>query len=524
MASSETILAWKAELQGAESVKDGLRKINEEVKKGSLTQTEANRVIQTATKDTRNFRAEQNLLTRSFQSAHPQLTQFSRAMSTLSGVARAGMNIATTLNTMWIRQSLNMDRVSDATYTYEKAVRDRIAAEKTDDAQKIADALENEAIALEHLGRAQKEVDNNFWVTLFDVATVTSSVATAVTTVFTQMMKNPTIYAAVMRAGSFLGGVFSGFFSLFAKLGTMISDWLLLHLTGPSPLAASAKGGSKLGTIFGLSFAGAMSVAIIAVGAAILVGAIDIMMENVSGQSFVRSLTEKLLGKGKGMSTKDILGINEHEGADLKGKGLFGGPNSYDEYIKGYDGKKQPLVKPEEIEEQVSFFQPLLDLFTVTLPTSLKTVQDGFGKGWEGITHLTNTFGAGLVSGVNDIFGSLIKSMNNAIASYNRAAKKMGKSTISSLTFSPESFKPIPMPSVKAATGFNGMINRPTMFLAGEAGPEQVSITPNGGSSNGGITVVVNVQGSILTERELFRRVDENLKNELKKRNFRLLQ
>tara|TARA_R110002051_G_scaffold3442_2_gene18620 strand:- start:1573 stop:3672 length:2100 start_codon:yes stop_codon:yes gene_type:complete len=48
---------------------------------------------------------------------------------------------------------------------------------------------------------------------------------------------------------------------------------------------------------------------------------------------------------------------------------------------------------------------------------------------------------------------------------------------------------------VPAANGFNGMVNKPTMFLAGEAGSEHVSVTPNGGS--GGITVnIQNMNGS----------------------------
>ena len=49
---------------------------------------------------------------------------------------------------------------------------------------------------------------------------------------------------------------------------------------------------------------------------------------------------------------------------------------------------------------------------------------------------------------------------------------------------------------VPAANGFDGMVNKPTMFLAGEAGVEHVSITPSGGSS-GGITVnIQNMNGS----------------------------
>jgi hypothetical protein len=49
---------------------------------------------------------------------------------------------------------------------------------------------------------------------------------------------------------------------------------------------------------------------------------------------------------------------------------------------------------------------------------------------------------------------------------------------------------------VPAANGFNGMVNSPTMFLAGESGSEHVSITPSGGSG-GGITVnIQNMNGS----------------------------
>jgi hypothetical protein len=47
-----------------------------------------------------------------------------------------------------------------------------------------------------------------------------------------------------------------------------------------------------------------------------------------------------------------------------------------------------------------------------------------------------------------------------------------------------------------AASGFSGMVNRPTYFLAGEAGPEHVEITPGGrrrGGGAGGISTTFNV-------------------------------
>ena len=46
----------------------------------------------------------------------------------------------------------------------------------------------------------------------------------------------------------------------------------------------------------------------------------------------------------------------------------------------------------------------------------------------------------------------------------------------------------------EAASGFDGMVNRPTLFMAGEAGSEHVKVTPKGQqSSSGGGAITVNV-------------------------------
>ena len=45
---------------------------------------------------------------------------------------------------------------------------------------------------------------------------------------------------------------------------------------------------------------------------------------------------------------------------------------------------------------------------------------------------------------------------------------------------------------IPAAEGFDGMINSPTLFMAGEAGAEHVKITPNG--QGGGSNITVNIQ------------------------------
>ena len=46
---------------------------------------------------------------------------------------------------------------------------------------------------------------------------------------------------------------------------------------------------------------------------------------------------------------------------------------------------------------------------------------------------------------------------------------------------------------IAAADGFDGMVNKPTMFLAGERGSEHVKVTPHGQSSGGGGGTTINI-------------------------------
>ena len=54
---------------------------------------------------------------------------------------------------------------------------------------------------------------------------------------------------------------------------------------------------------------------------------------------------------------------------------------------------------------------------------------------------------------------------------------------------------------VSAANGFDGMVNSPTMFLAGEAGSEHVTVTPNG--QGGGSNITINIQNMNGSDNDL---------------------
>lgn len=74
---------------------------------------------------------------------------------------------------------------------------------------------------------------------------------------------------------------------------------------------------------------------------------------------------------------------------------------------------------------------------------------------------------------------------------------------------------------IKAATGFDGMVNSPTHFLAGESGPEFVNISPSGkGGKSTSVNVTVNVGGSVLSDYDLKNTLQSLLKDVLKASGF----
>ena len=144
----------------------------------------------------------------------------------------------------------------------------------------------------------------------------------------------------------------------------------------------------------------------------------------------------------------------------------------------------------------------------------------GFTNVWNGIITLTNNAINGLLSGIESLANGFISVINNMINAFNSIAKRLRIGTLP--TLSGISLPRINIPTIAAATGFEGVVNSPTMFLAGEAGSEQVSITPHGGrGGNGsGTTIIVNIAGSVITEKQLAYKIDQIQKKALRSRGF----
>ena len=187
----------------------------------------------------------------------------------------------------------------------------------------------------------------------------------------------------------------------------------------------------------------------------------------------------------------------------------------------------------------------LVELFTVTIPTALSyvitTVTDFFkitipmAIGQAAIAF-SNFFLVDIPSwvmgGVNFIIGEftklkdfvlgIINSIVNAIKSIIFPSGGGTSGGTSGGASNAASYRATMQSPTKRATGFEGMVNTPQLMMVGDAGPEYVSVTPHGGTRSGGgsTTIIVNVAGSIITEKELYSKLDQMQKNNMKRHGF----
>lgn len=178
---------------------------------------------------------------------------------------------------------------------------------------------------------------------------------------------------------------------------------------------------------------------------------------------------------------------------------------------------------PLALGQMVAFFA---NIFIEQIPSYAQLMANlltnGFAVLWDALFNMTQR-GLDAIAGaimvwvarIRDIILNLVNWFNSLIFS----PKTKGGSGVSG--FAGQEGHSV-INALHAAHGFEGMVTQPTMFLAGEEGPESVSVIPHstrsGNMMGSGITIIV--QGSILSERDLLRVVDKYLKGQYKAAGF----
>lgn len=526
-------LEWRVGIKGSGEVKaelDDLSDAFNRAKQSGMGYAREQRALSTAV----NRRiGEDRLQNRLLLAQHPSLLRVSRGLSTVTSISRTFMTISNALNIAKFN-SMGIDREQIALNKDIRALNEEIAAElrkQFPDMEKV-NQLRQELNELMGLSRekGQALIDQNW----SDMALQVQTSILAISSVFSLLIKNKTISAALVAAGSFFGTIFAGFFTFASNVGIAALDWLYPTLTGKSAMTKVGTAGTRLGAAFGWALNVAAAVAM-AAGAVVL---IDILSEALGGSSQLKKTT----GSSGAEIIKDITGIevfpeghetrvsktpaeimsanNKGTETDIIGKSVQDGIKTAEPYIQSFiDLLTNGLPQAYSINDTAINESMMVNIPT-TILESTPIIQQGYRDLWNGMIEITNSAGGTIVSAVNSIFMSLINALNSAIRAYNSAARKIGKSTVSTVSYAPSTYTPIPL--IAAARGFEGMINQPTMFMTGENGPEHVSVTPNGGGRNGGggNIMYVTVQGSILSERQLFKKLDDLQKQNLKGLGF----
>jgi hypothetical protein len=517
----EIPIKWKFTTAGTEEVKAKLNEVNRLLNTQNVDVKELDKAKRDYKRTVNEVVRAHTLEKNTFLALHPNLLKVSRAMSTLNSVFRAGMAVSQTLNLMLLRQNSTSSLIADKTLKVEQAQRDynnavRDFGPESDIARQKLNEL-NIALAEQQESLSQEKMQG--WQNLIDII---SSVGTVVATTFTALTSNPKITSAIWNAASKAGKLFGGIFTGVSSAIMVTGQWISDLFASKGITKALFTSGTKSGTLFGGIFTGA---ALLAIGTTMFAG-LDILLEKLLGYSPIKKIVKDTAGRDV-QSPGEMVGVTKpYESSTIS------------------DAMRQH-VQWKQITDNISnFFKPITDLFNFGLPeafgetsSSFNDVigeqmlessestglafQEGWKSTWDGIINLFNSAGSSITSGTNQVFKTLIEHMNRLISAYNRAAKKLGKSTISTIGFSSATWTDIP--TIAAANGFNGMVNSPTMFLTGEAGPEHVSVTPRGKSNGSGNIIVVNIAGSVISENELYRKFDEKLKSELRRRNFRML-
>jgi hypothetical protein len=107
------------------------------------------------------------------------------------------------------------------------------------------------------------------------------------------------------------------------------------------------------------------------------------------------------------------------------------------------------------------------------------------------------------MEGISKIFDSAASWINNALRSISSHTytDSEGNSHSTNNAITAMGISPINIDAggsanawyTKSGNGFSGMVNSPTMFMAGEAGAEHVNISPHGNKSSGVPVVNINI-------------------------------
>ena len=284
---------------------------------------------------------------------HPALQTLSRAMSTYGRVSSAALSIMNAFNLAQLvtqgqsQQGFELKlKITDVNKEIE-LLKAEIAKHPDDATLKIKLRFaESEKEELNNQIKALAKEEGNQWISNF--VTAIAAGGTAISTAFTAITSSSKATEALITAGKFAGGIFSGFFVFVSNAIMGAAAWIQGIFAKNAFLNKTiAESGTLSGTTFGTAFA-------IAAGIAISIG-LALVYANVV-KPWIDDQIDKLLGIGKYATVKtqtrgqaevkSILGGTGWATGLHKASGFDGIVTGPTPFLAGEAGKERVTISP----------------------------------------------------------------------------------------------------------------------------------------------------------------------------------
>lgn len=531
---AEIPLAWRFGIRGGRetageirTIEQAFRDLEARYKTGKITLKEFRDEHRLLTQHVRALNSANRAQRASFEAMHPRLTQLGRTMSVVSGITNKFMTAMNAINIAQIAFTGTTTAAAQAEAERNQRFREwsDAVAKFGPNSKEAADAADALRIADQNL-KDQLKQDQTQQIT--NVLTLATTIAFLGSSIVSMLKNIPEFKQQWRDITDLLGG-------------------------GKGKMAAALAGGAALAGVGALALATGgleaftdqnanMEKKLKAVGGVLAIGAgMTVMLSQLGGHialvaaiatAIAVAVTAIIVFRKELADFFTWLGENVDDAFNGFFKWLNEDiPKAFSDLGRDITNWYNDNIKPVFETDMVASVSGFIDW----------TMQGGkiwWQQGWDGLEAIVKDWKTHIIDKLTELRDEAIKVLQEiwdritgipgAIAGAVTGTK--GTTTIATPTTggTKTATKKLNIieagntaPVVKAAGGFGGIVNRPTLFLAGEAGAESVNITPRAsGGPTAASTIIINIHGSVITERELYTNIDRYFKTELKRRGF----
>ncbi len=469
-------LVWRFQVQGAEDVKARLKEVNEQFARGELTTHQYAQKLRELNRDANTLSGAMRLQGNIMRAMHPNLAMLERSFSRLGSVARSVLSTLDTVNIIQLVMIGRTNSLTEAQDELEKAQRNyNLAVEQFGaNSPQALKALEDLSEAQNKLNKAMKDAEtdklNSIVGSLSGIANIAGSLG-----------------FAVMGLGRFsvaltgLRGVLTALIPSFGSILTMLSA------LGPTGLVIAG----AIAAIGLLAYAYQSN----------MFNMLDVL--NNVGSSILMFFT-RIMPSALQIAANVIINIFS-------------------------------TVIPDALSNFAKF---ITSMFTNALPQAISSFISSLAGAVDSIVGYVMKIINSVSNAINAVLGLVIKTPSISTTSYSYTAYSSSSSSSSSpspsktTTTSKSSGKgggPAKGPAIPLQHGFEGIVNKPTLFLAGEAGAEYVYVQPlhksllssqyttsfHTSNVNPNLTVNINIGSFIGNDRQAIKQLADIISREI---------